>query len=266
MQKGTSIYTFNPKELKSVKNITDLVNLVEAYPQFKTWLDKVGLKKYFQLQPELLLNALIHTSFSHENQQMGLSSNERLEFIGDAFLDAEISQLLWEKFPQLKEGELSKFRSSLVNEEVLSSWGRILEVDSFLLLGKGESERREVEAAIVADAFEALIGAIGLMDRSALYGHMLLWINLFDQTSKMDFFDLKRLELFDPKTKLQEYTLDLYKEVPLYKSEEAEGNEGFECSLFIKDQLVASALGKNKKKAEMAAAKKVLMEEKYKSL
>ncbi len=262
MLKDKWIYTF---KLNEAKSISDLWNLIKDCPHFLKWRQNSGLTSFFDLQPELMLGALAHTSFVHEQPQIKLSSNERLEFLGDAFLDIEISLMLWEKFPQLKEGELSKFRSSLVNEDVLSFWGRLLNIDSFIFLGKGESERKQVEAAIVADAFEAFIGAMGLIDRTKMHDVLVHWIALFDQQSELAFFDLKRLELFDPKTKLQEYTLELYKEVPQYMSYEKEG-EGFECSLHVLGVPLVQTLGKSKKKAEMAAAKIVLIEEKYKNL
>ena len=265
MKKDKWIYTFNQNEVKSCGNLLDLWNLVKADPQFISWQNQTNLSSFFKKNPELIFNALIHTSFSHENQKVAPHSNERLEFLGDAFLDAEISVMLWEKYPSLKEGELSKFRSSLVNEEILSFWGRALNLDSFILLGKGESERVVVEQAIVADAFEALIGAIGLMERDAISEILCSWIEKFDELSDLPFFSLKRLELFDPKTKLQEYTLELYKEVPTYESRELE-NIGFECSVAVKGSLLAKGRGKNKKKAEMAAAKKVLIAENYKNI
>ncbi len=262
MKKDKWIYTF---KLNDAKSTSDLWNLIKDCPHFLKWRQNSGLHSFFEIQPELMLGALAHTSFVHEQSALGLCSNERLEFLGDAFLDSEISVLLWEKFPALKEGELSKFRSSLVNEDVLSFWGRAIGLDSYIFLGKGESERSSVEAAIVADAFEALIGAMGLIDRERMHGVLLHWITIFNEASELDFFDLKRLELFDPKTKLQEYTLELYKEVPQYMSYEKEG-EGFECSLQVLGVPLTKAQGKSKKKAEMAAAKIVLIEEKYKNL
>lgn len=257
------IYTFT---LHNAKNISDLWHLIKDYPLFYNWCENFGLKPFLARNPELILNALVHTSFVHEQSQINLTSNERLEFLGDAFLDVEISLLLWEKFPNLKEGDLSKFRSALVNEEVLSNWGRILQIDSCILLGRGESERTRVEAAIVADAFEALIGAMGLIDRELMSEVLLLWISKYDQNTELSFFDEKRLELFDPKTKLQEYTLELYREVPHYEARENREGDGFECSLQVRGIPLAQARGKSKKKAEMAAAKIVLLEEKYKNL
>ncbi len=265
MKKDKWIYTFNQTDVKSAGSLTDLWNLVKNCSEFSSFIEKNHLTSFFDKHPELMLNALAHTSFTHENQQLNALSNERLEFLGDAFLDAEISVMLWDKFPELKEGELSKFRSSLVNEDVLSLWGRILKLDSFILLGKGESERSEVEAAIIADALEALIGAMGLIERESLPSVLMKWIELFDTQSVLSFFNLKRLDLFDPKTKLQEYTLELYKEVPVYQSE-AHEELGFECSLYVKGKFLGQGKGKNKKKAEMAAAKKVLIEEKYKNI
>jgi len=262
MIKDKWIYTFN---LSDATGLLALWNVVKTCPQFSLWRKRSGLDAYFIKQPELMLNALIHTSFIHEQPQLNLISNERLEFLGDAFLDSEISLLLWENYPGLNEGELSKFRSSLVNEEVLAFWGRALGIEDFIMLGKGEAERSQVEQAIVADAFEALIGAMSLIDRNGIADILKLWVKSFDEKSALPYFSLKRLELFDPKTKLQEYTLELYKEVPSYESVE-KSDIGFECSVQVKGCLLAKGLGKSKKKAEMAAAKKVLIEENYKNL
>lgn len=262
MKKDKSIYTFNFNE---ITNLTQLCEKVKELPQFNQWTDSLGLSPYLQKNFTLILNALIHTSFVHEQPQMNLVSYERLEFLGDAFLDSEISLMLWQQFPGLSEGQLSKFRSSLVNEEILADWGRALKLDHYIFLGKGEATRKSVERAIIADCFEALIGALALIDRSAIYDLLRLWMEKFNEESELPYFSMKRLELFDPKTQLQEYTLELYKVVPHYHSEEDE-KEGFLCRLTVLDKVLAEATGKSKKRAEMAAAKKVLIKENYKSL
>ncbi|CAM9946917.1 unnamed protein product, partial [Chrysoparadoxa australica] len=109
---------------------------LEEHTPFHTWLDHADLSPYYLNQSpekqELLLRALTHSSFTHENATWDKGNNERLEFLGDALLDAEISYLLFRKFPDLKEGDLSKIRSSIVNEEVLSEWASFLGIGPFL--------------------------------------------------------------------------------------------------------------------------------------
>lgn len=110
-----------------------------------------------------LERAVIHTSFAHEHKMNTNDSNERLEFLGDAVLELTMSAYLFDKYPQMPEGELTKLRASLVCEQTLSQLARRIELGSRLKLGRGEDatggRRRD---SILADAFEAVIGAIYL--------------------------------------------------------------------------------------------------------
>ena len=109
------------------------------------------------------LAALTHKSYCNEHRDEPCTDNERLEFLGDAVVDLAISQRLMEKFPQANEGELSKLRALIVNEEGLSRIARSMGLGELLQLGRGEelTGGRE-KSSVLADALEAVIGAIYL--------------------------------------------------------------------------------------------------------
>lgn len=113
--------------------------------------------------PNLVLQALKHRSYLPWSKERRIASNERLEFVGDAVLGLIVSEYLYEKFPQKEEGDLTKIKSLVVREETLAERAYELNLGEFLLLGDGEEKAGGRErASIIADAFEALIGAIYL--------------------------------------------------------------------------------------------------------
>jgi len=110
--------------------------------------------RYDFRQPALLRQALTHRSF-------GVPHNERLEFIGDAVLNCVVALALYERFPQLPEGELSRARASLVNRDALAQLARRLELGAEIRLGEGEQKNGGADrSSIIADALEAVIGAV----------------------------------------------------------------------------------------------------------
>src|SRR5215471_8185229 len=111
--------------------------------------------------PALLQMALTHRSYIYETAGMGLSSNERLEFLGDSILAFISADYLYLAFPTLSEGELSDLRASLVRGVTLATFAREIELEKFLLMGKGEQSSR-VSERVLASAFEAVIGAMYL--------------------------------------------------------------------------------------------------------
>ena len=115
--------------------------------------------------PRLLQSALIHRSFLHEHpdQAIGLTSNERLEFLGDAILNFVAAQQVFERFPDRGEGELTSLRSALVKTATLAGFARDLNLGAYVRLSKGEdsSGARERDA-LLADTFEAVVAAIYL--------------------------------------------------------------------------------------------------------
>lgn len=109
----------------------------------------------------LLRSALTHKSYSNEQPGVTLPYNERLEFLGDAVLDLVVSDTLFQRYPYLSEGELTRVRAELVNERNLAPLGQRLELGRYLLLGRGEeSSGGRGKASLLADALEALLGAI----------------------------------------------------------------------------------------------------------
>ncbi|HEU5085904.1 MAG TPA: ribonuclease III [Roseiflexaceae bacterium] len=116
-------------------------------------------------QPLLLEMALTHRSFlnEHPERHNELSSNERLEFLGDAIVNMIAARLVYERFPDRGEGELTEVRAALVRTSALAQFARSLELGSYLRLSKGELRSgAQTRASLLADAFEALLGAIYL--------------------------------------------------------------------------------------------------------
>lgn len=111
----------------------------------------------------LLFQALVHRSYMNENPGTRLSSNERLEFLGDAILDALAAEFLYHRYPRDGEGDLTMWRSALVRTETLAGFAAHLDLGRYLVMGRGEeADGGRVRTTILADAFEALLGAIYL--------------------------------------------------------------------------------------------------------
>jgi ribonuclease III len=205
----------------------------------------------------LLNTALIHRSFVNESPAENLSDNERLEFLGDAVLELCISHLLMEKFPDAMEGQLSRMRASIVNEQSLAQLAKQLRFGEFILLGKGESTSGgKMKPSILSNAFEAVVAALYLdcgFERA--YTHLkTLFSPLVDACDKS-------LHYRDYKTSLQEICQSRYKAVPKYSLINEFGPEHdkvFEIRLCVSDILSTIGVGKNKKEAEQEAAKKAL--------
>ncbi|WP_407275396.1 ribonuclease III [Halothiobacillus sp. DCM-1] len=199
----------------------------------------------------LLAMALRHRSAGHRN-------NERLEFLGDAILNLVISDRLYELRPEAPEGELSRWRASLVREESLAKIARSLNLGNYLVLGSGELKsggfRRD---SILADALEAMIGAVYLDQGFAVAKAVL--DRLFDPL-------LARLpdaaSLKDPKTRLQEWLQGARRELPSYEVTGTWGQahqQVFEVTCRLSDQATISVgRGSSRRKAEQAAAEQML--------
>lgn len=247
--------------------LQETLQFLEEHSPFMRWLERLHIKSVYHSHQDLILQALTHSSFAHEIKDWAFGHNERLEFLGDAVLDWELSHQLWEKFPDLNEGELSRFRSSLVNEDTLAQWALALELQDFILLGRGESKKEVVEPAILADGLEALLGAVSLANRKRPSEILPQWIELFNKSCKEGephFFDRVRLNLFDPKTRLQEMTLEGHKVTPNYHCEE--DGENFRCHVSLNDKILGSGMGTSKKKAEIAAARNALLTKPFNQL
>ncbi len=202
-------------------------------------------------QPELFKMALTHRS-------MGAKNNERLEFLGDSVLGFVIAKALFEKFPSSEEGVLSRLRASLVNQTSLAELARQHNIGDYLILGAGELKsggfRRD---SILSDAMEAIMGAI-LLDQGVAACQQFI-LGLFKE--KLAALDVGNWNK-DPKTRLQEMMQARQKSLPVYELVNQAGaahQQTFtvKCVVPVHHE-TTQASGASRKKAEQAAAEKML--------
>jgi len=198
----------------------------------------------------LLEEALTHRSY-------GRPDNERLEFLGDSVIELVVSQLLFETFPKLREGELSKMRSSLVKEESLAEIARGIELGRHLKLGKGEEATGGREkASILAGALEAVVAAV-YIDGGFEEAFRVVEGLFRERIRQMEEAWRDR----DYKTQLQEYTQARFKEVPRYTVVAERGPEHsktFEVVVSVGGRIWGRGSGRSKKEAEQRAAEEAL--------
>jgi ribonuclease-3 len=207
--------------------------------------------------PAIALCALTHKSFSNEHKAESHNDNERLEFLGDAVVDLAVSHRLMERFPEASEGELSKMRALIVNEEGIARVARKIDLGAVLLLGRGEElTGGRAKNSVLADAMEAVIGAVYLS------GGMLQALALVDVLFKEGLEGVAEGKSGrDYKTVLQEEAQVRLKVSPRYRviSETGPDHEKrFEVEVSIGGEAFARAEGKSKKEAEQSAAQKTL--------
>ncbi|MCD6586065.1 MAG: ribonuclease III [Desulfobacteraceae bacterium] len=205
---------------------------------------------------DFLEHALRHSSYVNELLDKDTQDNERLEFLGDSVLSIVISHLLIDRFPELNEGDLSKIRSSLVNEFQLSAVAQKIELGQFIMLGKGEMQTGgQGKSSILADTVEALLAAIYLdggfnkvfeVIRRHFSG---LFADLAFPEKNQDF-----------KSRIQEIVQATIKSQPEYniiKEMGPDHDKIFEVELVVGD-VTTRGIGKNKKAAEQAAAQEAV--------
>lgn len=206
---------------------------------------------------ELLHQALIHTSYVNESKNCLYGDNERLEFLGDAVLDVVISEYLFRHFPSLPEGELTKARANLVCEQTLAYQASQLKLGEHLMLGRGEeaSGGRE-RCSILADAFEAVIGAIyidGGFAAAANFIHKQFAGQLREITTGQYNHDYKTL--------LQETVqrnADSRVQYEVIAAQGPDHDKFFEVAVLLNGNPMGTGTGKTKKEAEQQAAKQAL--------
>ncbi|MGD8526307.1 MAG: ribonuclease III [Thioalkalispiraceae bacterium] len=195
--------------------------------------------------------ALTHRSTSSNNY-------ERLEFLGDSILGFVISKELYQRFPRAQEGQLSRLRASLVKGDTLASIARKLELGDYLRLGSGELKSGGYRrSSILADTFEALIGAVYL-DSDIQQAEKFV-LQFYEE--KLKACDPTKAEK-DPKTQLQEILQAEAAALPVYNVLKTGGeahNQTFEVECYVEERnLKQTATGSSRRKAEQAAAKKIL--------
>lgn len=199
---------------------------------------------------KLLRQALTHSSYANEKKLGKLGCNERLEFLGDAVLELVSSDVLYAKFPQIPEGELTKKRASLVCEPSLAYCARQFDLPKYLLLGRGEDMTGgRMRDSIVSDATEALLGAIYLDGGFEKAREFVLKFILNDMEHKQLFYDSKTI--------LQELVQEKGRQTVEYvltKETGPDHNKQFSVDVLINGTPAGSGTGHTKKAAEQAAA------------
>lgn len=205
----------------------------------------------------LLKQAFIHRSFINENPNLKLSHNERLEFLGDAVLELVVTDFLYKKYPQAAEGELTAFRSALVNAVIISEIASKLGMNDFLLLSKGESkDGGKARQYILANTYEAYIGAVYL-DQGYDIADKFITKTLLPKTEEIVSKKLWR----DPKSLIQEKAQEYVAITPSYKVTGEAGpdhDKHFTVGIFFGTELIATGKGKSKQEAEQDAALRAL--------
>lgn len=203
---------------------------------------------------DLLKNALTHTSYAFENH---VNSNEKLEFLGDSILEFISSKFLFNNYPKLSEGEMTKVRATIVCEEALYKIAKKHNFSDFLLLGKSElASHNEVRQAIMADSVEAVIAAI-YFDGGLEEAQRFIIENIKDEAVVAS----KNVGQKDYKTVLQE-KLQINGEVQIkyeiLKEEGPDHDKTFTAEVSCNGKKLAIGEGKSKKASEMEAARKAL--------
>jgi ribonuclease III len=204
-----------------------------------------------KLDPVLLERALTHRSYAYENG--GLPTNERLEFLGDSVLGLVVTDMAFDAFPRLPEGELAKLRAAIVNAQALADVARSLGLGGLVRLGKGEEQSGgRDKASILADALEAVFGAVYLD------------LGLDEARSLIERLFRPLMEAYargegdrDYKTILQELASRQLHSMPEYRLEDRgpDHEKEFTATVFLNGQQMGTGIGRSKKEAEQRAAR-----------
>jgi len=210
----------------------------------------------------LLKQAFIHRSYINENPKIGLSHNERLEFLGDAVLELAVTEALFKKYPKENEGELTAYRSSLVNAIIISEVAQELGMNEYLLLSKGEmKDTGRARQYILANTFEAFVGALYL-DQGYDVAKDFILKNLLGRIEEI----VSKKLWQDSKSLIQEKAQEHLSVTPNYKVIRESGpdhDKQFVVGIFFESDLIAEGRGKSKQEAEQKAAQKALEVKKW---
>jgi ribonuclease-3 len=200
----------------------------------------------------LLRLALTHPSVGHE-QAAHVQHNQRLEFLGDSVLELVLTQDLYHRFPRLGEGTLTKTRARLVNRRFLAQSARRLDLGRHLILSRGEAQHGGRErSSILADAFEAVVGAL-FLDAGFDVAREFVLRHFADELASVTVTPGE----VNPKGELQERLQAESTEAPEYRVENATGPDHdrvFECAVYHRGAVLGRGHGKSKKLAETEAA------------
>lgn len=207
--------------------------------------------------PGLLEQALVHSSYINENPGFTLNHNERLEFLGDAVLDCIVAEKLYQDFPDLNEGEMTRLRAALVRRDTLADIARAINLGDYFYMGKGEeASGGRSKAPNLASALEAVIAAVyldlGLEATAGLVIRLLgdVWMKVVQQGTGIDY-----------KSKLQEVTQSRFQLTPSYRLIAETGPDhakNFTVEVSAGSRILGNGSGKSKKLAETEAARLAL--------
>ena len=211
---------------------------------------------------ELLQQAFVHRSYLNENPNFKLGHNERLEFLGDAVLELVVTDYLYLNYPN-PEGELTNWRASLVNAKMLSEISRRLNIDDYLLLSKGEAkDKGRARQYILADVFEALIGAIYL-DQGYESAARFIEREVIRELPQV----LEQKLYRDPKSLFQEKAQEKVGITPVYEVIKEWGPDHarqFQVGVYLDNDLIAEGEGSSKQEAQSQAAEVALEKKQWK--
>ena len=199
-------------------------------------------------KPDLLKQALTHKSFDN------IKNNEKLEFLGDRVLGLIISQILLSKYPNEKEGAIDKKYANLVNKKTCNNLAKKLNLSKFLFLGASHKKLDRSADKITGDCLEAIIGAV--YTDGGLKSAEKLILNFWEEHILNS-----KITLVDPKTKLQEYSLKKFKELPKYIFSKKTGPQHrpmFKTEVQIPNSKKITGFGSSKKNSQQDAAAKLL--------
>jgi len=212
----------------------------------KIYSIKIDNEEYFK-------TALTHPSYTQENELNYDQNYERLEFLGDAVLKLSVSQILFNKYPEYKEGDLSKIRSIVVSDAILAKIADEIGLSKLIIIGAHEDKLglRKVES-VQACAFEAVLGAFYLDGKlNEIIEFLKKVLDTFIKEADVNF------ELYNAKSILQEYTQSINKQLPEYELVNITGpahKRVFEVSVSFQGEKIAQGQGKSKKEAQQNAA------------
>ena len=206
--------------------------------------------------PSLLQLALTHRSYIYETVGEGLSSNERLEFLGDSILAFISADYLYRAFPDLSEGELSDLRAALVRRETLATFAQEINLGNFLLMGKGE-QSSGVSQRVLASTYEAVIGAMYLDQGIEAVQEFLMPV-----LEPLAYTIVSKRMFKDQKSLFQEQAQARVGITPSYRLVSQEGpshNREFTVEVLLGDEVAGKGQGRNKQTAEQEAARVALL-------
>ena len=204
-----------------------------------------------------LEQAVVHSSYTNENPDFTSGHNERLEFLGDSVLGFIVAEKLYNEFPDISEGEMTKLRAALVRRDTLARVARAIRLGDFLYLGKGEeASGGRGKTPNLAGALEAVIGAVYIDQGVAIASDFVLSL-LGEEMSRVVSHGMS----VDYKSKLQEIIQSRYQSTPAYRLVTEKGpdhDKTFTIEVMVGGTILGIGIGKSKKLAEIEAARQAL--------